>query len=198
MLLNLALAIALACALAYIWRRKPYSKTVAYCPHCASKLVRKEVAGQMRTACSQCNFVHWNNPLPVVATLIVAEGGIVLVQRGVDPAKGTWCLPAGFMENGEDPAQAAAREVEEECGLKVEIKGIVCATRVPRVGVNEIILFFIAVPVGGTLKAGDDAVDAKVFSPDALPNIAFSTHRRLIELWWQRKLPQTGGLVKLD
>jgi 8-oxo-dGTP diphosphatase len=194
----MALAAAVLCALAFLWRRKPYSKTVAYCPHCASNLVRKEVAGRMRIACNKCNFVHWDNPKPVTATLVICEDGIVLVQRGVAPAAGDWCLPCGFVEHGENPAESAVREVEEESGLKVEIKALVCA-RVPRAGVNEIILFYIAVPVGGTLKAGDDATDARIFRPDALPsNIAFSTHRKLIDLWWERKLPQFGGLVNLD
>jgi len=90
-----------------------------YCPRCRSELATEIRGGRPRQVCKTegCRFVHWNNPVPVVATIVEREDGIVLVRsRGSPP---TWFgLVAGFLEPGERPEDGAAREVEEEIGLR--------------------------------------------------------------------------------
>lgn len=93
-------------------------KDFRYCPHCRSELATEIRGGRPRPVCEAegCGFVAWNNPVPVVATIVERDDGIVLVRsRGAPP---TWFgLVAGFLEPGERPEDGAAREVEEETGL---------------------------------------------------------------------------------
>lgn len=65
-----------------------------------------EIGGRDRVVCISCEFVHWDNPKPVTATLVPMNGGIVLVKRKYEPYIGDWCLPGGFIEGHEDPDQS--------------------------------------------------------------------------------------------
>lgn len=101
---------------------------------------------------------------------------LLLVRRGVDPGKGLWSLPAGFVDAGEDPRAAAAREAREETGLIVEVGEIVDVYpgQHDRGGAS-FFLAFRAVVTGGTLQAADDALDAAFFDRAALPPLAFAS-----------------------
>lgn len=134
----------------------------------------------------QCEFVHWNNPKPVTATLVKLDGGLVLVKRKFEPFVDDWCLPGGFIEDSEHPQESAAREVLEETGLKVEI-GRLLSADAPGRGINVIILFYEAHVISGELSAGDDASEVKVFKAHELPqNICFELHRRMIKDFFNR------------
>lgn len=157
------------------------------CPLCSIHLVVVEIGGRDRLACTSCEFVHWNNPKPVTATVIDYDGGIVLVKRKFEPFVGDWCLPGGFIEATEHPAESACREVLEETGLEVEVNRLLDAGA-PGRGINVIILFYEARAVGGELVAGDDASEVGVFKFDELPqNIAFEMHRKIIMHWFGAK-----------
>lgn len=150
------------------------------CPLCATKLKAIPIGGKVRQACPSCEFVHWDNPKPVTATLVPLSGGLVLVKRKFEPFVGHWCLPGGFMEASEHPEQSAAREVFEETGLEIEINRLLGATT-PGRGINVLILFYLARQARGEMKAGDDASDVAAFRKDELPeNIAFELHRKMI------------------
>ncbi len=143
-----------------------------------------EIGGKDRLACSTCEFVHWNNPKPVTATVVPLNGGIVLVKRKYEPYVGDWCLPGGFIEASEHPAESAAREVLEETGVEIQISRLLDATA-PGRGINVVILFYEGKPIGGSLSPGDDASEAQTFSKSDLPsNIAFDLHRQIIHRWF--------------
>jgi ADP-ribose pyrophosphatase YjhB (NUDIX family) len=146
-----------------------------------------EVAGKERFACTVCEFVHWNNPWPVTATLVPVGSGLVLVKRNKEPFIGHWCLPGGFIETAEHPEQSAIREVEEETGLKIEIERLLHASA-PGKDINVIVLFYLARAISGVPKLlpGDDADEAQVFKRDNLPeNIAFNMHRKMVQLFFE-------------
>lgn len=150
------------------------------CPVCTTVLIVAELGGRDRLVCEVCEFVHWDNPKPVTATLVPMESGIVLVKRKYEPYVGDWCLPGGFMEAREEPEESAQREVFEETGLNVEIDRLVGAHS-PGKGINVIILFYLAKPATGLMVAGDDASEVGSFTKDTLPaNVAFELHRRMI------------------
>jgi len=135
--------------------------------------------------CEVCEFVHWDNPKPVTATLVPMDSGIVLVKRKYEPYVGDWCLPGGFMEAREEPEESAQREVFEETGLNVEIDRLLGAHS-PGKGINVIILFYLAKPATGLMVAGDDASDVGAFKRDSLPaNIAFELHRRMVAQFFE-------------
>jgi ADP-ribose pyrophosphatase YjhB (NUDIX family) len=138
------------------------------------------VGGRERIACASCDFVHWDNPKPVTATLVPINGGLVLVRRNCEPFINDWCLPGGFIEARESPEEAAAREVFEETGLEVEIKQILGAFS-PGRGINVIILFYLAGASKGKMAAGDDASEVAIFKKSELPsNVCFDLHRKMI------------------
>jgi len=158
------------------------------CPLCATELTTSEIGGKERLVCSACEFVHWDNPKPVTATVVPMDGGLVLVKRKFPPYVDDWCLPGGFIEAMEDPERSAIREVEEETGLTVQIDRLLGAFS-PGKGINVIILFYLAKPTVGTLVAGDDASDVHCFQEKDLPkNIAFELHRNMVRNWFDHKL----------
>lgn len=165
------------------------------CPLCSSTVKIFEIGGRDRIVCTStiCEFVHWDNPKPVTATLVPRNGGIVLVKRKFEPYVGDWCLPGGFIEGFEDPGESAAREVFEETGLNIHNHRLVGANA-PGRSINVIILFYAAESATGEMVAGDDASDVGAFKQDELPsNIAFELHRRMIAKFFetQGKMHQT-------
>ena len=94
-----------------------------FCANCGSKVVQRVPPGDSlpRWMCDECGEIHYQNPKMVVGTIPEHEGRILLCRRAIEPRYGYWTLPAGFMENDESTAQAAARETLEEAGANIEM-----------------------------------------------------------------------------
>lgn len=88
-----------------------------YCPICGTQLIEKEAGGKIRLACPQGDWVHWDNPVPVVAAVVERNEHVVLVQSHGWP-KEWFGLVTGFLERDETPEEAVLREVKEELGLE--------------------------------------------------------------------------------
>lgn len=169
------------------------TRKLKYCPICSSELTEREEGGRLRPACENCGYVHFVNPVPGVGLLIEKDGGLVLIKRGHPPHKDEWTLPSGFVEADESAEEAAIREAEEETGLKVEILELAAINSFPEgPPVSGIMIFYRMRPVGGELKAGDDAIDAKVFLPDEMPRLPFRTHREMAAEWLDKFVPIVG------
>lgn len=155
-----------------------------FCPLCTSEL---EYGLEHVKVCPNCEFVHYDNPVPVVACLVPIEDKIVLVQRGAPPFIGQWCLPCGFMNRHEHPKAAAARETKEETGLIVRLEQILsaCNPSPEDYPLNQLVIHYLGRVVGGTLQAGDDAQAVRLFQKDELPNICFRSHRMIIDEWFK-------------
>ncbi|MEM7541338.1 MAG: NUDIX domain-containing protein [Pseudomonadota bacterium] len=97
-----------------------------YCPMCGTPLGVYPINGRERYACAsnQCGWVHWNNPIPVVAAIVEHEGAVALV-RNIGWPRHWYGLVTGFLESGEMPEQGILREVEEELGLKAELQSYI-------------------------------------------------------------------------
>ncbi len=159
-------------------------QALTYCPVCGHKLVEREEAGRIRQVCENCGYVHYVNPVPAVGIVIEMDGGVVLIQRKHPPHQGRWALPSGYIEADESAEEAAIREAEEETGLKVEIIEMAGVNSFPEgPPLSGIMIFFRARPVGGELRAGDDAADARIFPPDQVPLLPFRTHREMMAQW---------------
>ena len=88
-----------------------------------------------RRICSHCSFIDYVNPKIVAGSVVESsDGRILLCKRAIQPRKGFWTLPAGFMELGESVEEAAAREAMEEACAKIEIQQLLAAYSVPRIG----------------------------------------------------------------
>ena len=97
-----------------------------YYPYCGSLLMRLPMSGRERLACpdGQCGFVHWDNPVPVVAAIVEHDDHVVLV-RNVGWPQHWYGLVTGFLESGEMPEEGIAREIEEEIGLQAEMQSYI-------------------------------------------------------------------------
>ena len=132
--------------------------------------------------CPRCGFVHYSNPVPAAAALVVDEAGrLLLARRAVEPDAGLWDTPGGFLDEGEDPMDGLRRELLEEAGVEVEI-GDFFGMYLDRYGSGQtapyvLNLVWRASIVGGELEAADDVSELAWFAPDALPpdeELAFS------------------------
>jgi ADP-ribose pyrophosphatase YjhB (NUDIX family) len=161
------------------------TKNWKFCPVCAKALTTKNVEGVDKLACEGDHFLFYDNPLPVVAALIVGDEGVVLVKRGVAPFAGQWCLPRGFLNTDENPKQAVSREVREETGLHVWLKRILkqCNPSPANFALNQTTTFFLATVRGGKIEAGSDSVEARFFAFDQLPPLCFGSDKKMIEQW---------------
>jgi len=140
-----------------------------FCPRCGDRLgVRVLKCGDPgRLVCESCGFVFYLGPKLVAGAIFELDGGIVLVQRDIEPGYGKWTFPGGFVERGERAEAAAEREVLEETGLEIEAKEIVglytYEGEVPAIAV------FAARAVRGEPVPLDETMDVRCFPRDGLP-----------------------------
>ncbi len=130
-----------------------------YCPHCRAELAPVERGGQTRLACTQCDFVHWRNPVPVVAAVVERAGRVVLVHSIGRPP--TWYgLVAGFLECGEPPEAAGLRAVAAELGLEGRLAATIGIYPFDRL--NQVIFaYHVQVADGPITLAADELDDYK-------------------------------------
>ncbi len=125
------------------------------------------------------------DPKVAAAVLVTHEGRVLLVRRVNEPFRGMWTLPAGFIDGGEDPAQAAERECLEETGLSVRVTrvyDIVSGREHPR-GADFIIVYHAEV-IGGEMKPDDDADAVEWFDPFHLPPLAFRATQKVLQSFY--------------
>lgn len=142
-----------------------------YCPECKSELERRFIDGIDRRVCVSpgCRFVHWENPLPVVAGLVQFNGSIVLARNTKWPS-GIFSLITGFLEKAESPEQAIARELKEELGLDCETLEFIGHYPFPEM--NQILMAFW-LKATGQLKTGNEISEIKQMSKEELRSYEF-------------------------
>ena len=156
-----------------------------YCPRCGAELGFAHRGGRERLVCRVCHFVFYQNPNVGVAAIIVVNGAVLLTQRGGSVARGKWELPGGFVEYNEDIRDALVREIREKTGLTIEVGRVFDARSnfFEHPASHSVGVWFLARRISGTLRAGDDAIDARFFPLDELPpdeEIAFPTDRAVL------------------
>ncbi len=155
---------------------------VNFCIRCGNRLVRVERFGSVRPVCPVCEWIYFADPKVAAAALVEQAGAVLLVRRVNDPQRGLWTLPAGFIDAGEDPAEAAVRECLEETGLQIRITGLVdvlFGQEHPRGA--HILIVYKAEGLGGELRPSDDADQVAFFGLDDLPPLAFSTTIKVLD-----------------
>lgn len=154
-----------------------------FCPRCAAPMETRGVGDRPRRACPACGYVHFTDPKVGVGVLVVEDGRLLLVRRSMNPQLGKWSIPAGFLDQGEDPEATAAREALEETGLTVEVNSLVGVYfNPPGEGGASIFILYRARRVAGEVMAGDDADEAAFFGLDELPELAFASTYEAIRL----------------
>jgi 8-oxo-dGTP diphosphatase len=156
---------------------------IAYCSSCGSKTETQVVAKQSLSVCPHCDRVFFRNPKVVATALIEEAGRVLLVLRDIEPGRGLWGLPGGYVDWNEHPEAAVVRECLEETGGQVEPLELLEVQHVILGDEGVVILPYRARLVGGDLQARDEVQQVSWFSPDALPPLAFATHRRVLQQW---------------
>lgn len=162
---------------------------IKFCEQCGNPLQSRVVEGKERPYCSNCDRIYFPD-LKVAVAVIVEQGEkILLVRRGIEPHKGSWTLPAGFMDAGEQPEDAAQRECLEETGLHVSVVDLVTiiSGQEHARGAHLVIVYRAEVE-GGELNASDDAAEAAFFGSDELPPLAFEATMKAVEIWLGKKM----------
>jgi 8-oxo-dGTP diphosphatase len=155
---------------------------VRFCPRCGSKTESRLIAGAKRDMCRSCDEIFYDNPLSAVAVAAEKDGKILFIKRNVQPAKGMWALPGGFIEQGETVEQAAIRELKEETGIKAQKAEIIKVVTAQSSLFRTLILIGVKVSgISGKLKAGDDACDARWYDMRAIPAVTFPAHRLFVK-----------------
>ena len=154
---------------------------IHFCPRCGTSLVQAERFGRQRPVCPSCDWVYFHDPRVAVAVLVERDEEVLLVRRVNDPQRGFWTLPAGFIDAGEDPIEAAQRECLEETGLSVGITGLldVIAALEHERGAHILIVYRGEI-LSGEMFPGDDADRVGWFSRHELPSLAFNSTRRIL------------------
>lgn len=165
----------------------------AFCPDCGAPTRPHADEGRDRAACTGCGRLWYENAKPCATALIEDGGRVLLVRRGIEPYRGLWNLPGGFLEADEHPEAGARREAIEETGLEVALRGLLGiyldwfdGAGEPRRAHWSVSMAYRAVAVGGALVPTPESVEARWFGPDELPadaEIAYDNHRRTLADW---------------
>jgi ADP-ribose pyrophosphatase YjhB (NUDIX family) len=168
---------------------------LTYCSNCGTRLAAgiPPTEHRERMACPTCGFIAYVNPRLVVATLPVTEqGDLVLLRRGIEPARGKWAQPGGFLEIDETVVEGAIRETLEETGILVEPGELIgLYTRLEAAVVTAV---FEARIVGGAARVTPEALEVRPYAPADIPwaEIAFATSFWAIRDWVVSRHPGTA------
>lgn len=158
-------------------------RRIKHCRVCGSLVEYRQPPddNRDRAMCAVCGEIHYENPLNVVGTVPVWGDQVLLCLRNIEPRRGYWTLPAGFMELGESTAEGALRETVEEAGAHVELQGLFTMLNVVRVG--QVHLYYRARMLDTHLEPGPETIEARLFREDEIPwdELAFRTVRQTLE-----------------
>ncbi|MCF7858077.1 MAG: NUDIX hydrolase [Candidatus Cloacimonetes bacterium] len=158
---------------------------INYCVECGSKLeLVTDQEGRVRPKCKNCGWTFYKNPIPASACVIMNDKQeIVIVKRKFAPNAGEWALPSGYVEIDQTPEECAISEMKEETGLTGEAV-IQLGYHTDKSPIYEKVISFgfLMKIKGGKLLAGDDAAEACFVTFDDLPEIAFPSHIKFINI----------------
>jgi ADP-ribose pyrophosphatase YjhB (NUDIX family) len=137
-----------------------------------------------REICDSCGYVAYDNPKIVVGSVVATDGRVLLCRRAIEPRRGYWTLPAGYLEHGETLAEGAAREAHEEAGAEITLDGVLALYNISRIG--QVQVMFRAQFAGAVqFAAGIESLDVRLFAWDEIPwdELAFPSVRWALDAW---------------
>lgn len=130
-----------------------------------------------RLVCADCGFVAYENPKIIVGSVCTWQDRFLLCRRAIEPRRGLWTLPAGYLEMHETTAQGAVREAWEEARARIALDGLLAVYDMPRIG--QVQLFYRAALVAPDIAAGPESAEVGLFAWEEIPwaEIAFPSVR---------------------
>jgi ADP-ribose pyrophosphatase YjhB (NUDIX family) len=163
--------------------QRDYPAKVKFCPLCgaamASRLLMPENAE--RKICTRCGFVLFPGPKLVAGCLVIDAGRVLLLRRGIGPAVGKWTFPGGYVDFGENAADAAARETREEVGMRITLGALLGVFNDSAITV----VVYLATPGKEAPSLSEEATEVRYFAPDDIPwqDVAFPTTTDSLMVW---------------
>lgn len=164
------------------------TRVANFCALCGNPLESRPLSGRMRPHCPICDATVYFDPKVAVVVFVERDNRVLLIQRAVEPGKGKWALPAGFVDHDEAPEDAALRETLEETNLRVRIDRVLAVFPKRDKGLADIVIAYSAKITGGEARAGDDAAAVGFFARDNLPPLVFYPSITLTRLWRRGEL----------
>ncbi len=147
--------------------------------------IRPEGDERERLSCLDCGHVDYENPKIVVGSVVAQDGRVLLCRRAIEPRRGYWTLPAGYLELGETTAEGAMRECLEEATARIVLDGILAIYNVSRIGQVHILYRARFEGDDARIAAGTESEEVALFGWDEIPwsEIAFPTVGWALEAW---------------
>lgn len=173
---------------------------INFCSCCGSPVAHIVPDGDTvpRHVCPQCGTIHYQNPKMVIGCIAEWEGRILLCRRAIEPRHGLWTLPAGFMENDETTAEAAARETLEEACAEVRIDRLFALVNVPYI--HQVHMFYTGRLIDGRFGAGVESLESRLFDEAGIPwqEMAFRSVSFALHAWFDDRRRGNFGLHTTD
>ncbi|WP_270936461.1 NUDIX hydrolase [Falsiroseomonas oryzae] len=151
----------------------------------AANFVRRIPEGEdrERLTCADCGFVAYENPKVVTGSVVVVGSRILLCRRAIEPRRGFWTIPAGYMELGETVEEAAKREAREEACAEIAIDGVLALYSIARIG--QVQVLFRARLAAPGFAAGPESLEVRLFDWDEIPwaELAFPSVHWVLRAW---------------
>jgi ADP-ribose pyrophosphatase YjhB (NUDIX family) len=167
-----------------------------YCNVCGQAVETLIPAGDNRErhVCSDCGTVHYVNPKMVVGAVVEWGEQILLCKRAIEPRRGLWTVPAGFLELGETLEQGAAREALEEAQAQIQIQALLSVINVTRVG--QVHVMFRARLANPSFGVGEESLEVDLFKQGDIPwdELAFPSVRFTLERYYQDRAAGRAGV----
>ncbi len=168
----------------------------AFCVLCGGRLATVVDGDRERPGCPACGHVVYSNPAPVAMLLARDADRLLLVRRGVEPLKGFWAPPSGYVEMDETVEAAALRETLEETGMEVAIDGLEGVFSAAGLGI--VLVVYTGRIAGGRLAPGSDVEEARLVSPMEVPSQRGPFKGTELDRWFAGLISQFIGAPSLD
>lgn len=168
-----------------------------FCSHCGEAVIQRIPEGDNRPrfVCEQCGTIHYSNPNNVCGAILTWDDRVLLCKRAIEPRYGLWTLPAGFMENGETVAEAAARESMEEANAIARGLQLFGVFSLPHI--SQVYLMFVGELESDQVAPGAESLQTGLFTRDEIPwdELAFPVVTRCLELYFDARESDCEGRV---
>ena len=141
-----------------------------FCSECGSDQIKKEIPkgdNRLRSVCGNCGTIHYRNPKVITGCLPIWRDKVLLCRRAIEPRKGYWNVPAGFMELGESAEEGAAREVWEEAEARVEIESALTIFTFTKF--SHVYIQFVGKLIDGKYGIGEESTEVQLFAEEEIP-----------------------------
>ncbi len=169
-----------------------------WCPLCRAGLVLSLPEGddKERLCCKSCGLIIYDNPAPCACAIVLKSGKVMLTRRAVEPSRGLWDLPGGYIEVGESPEETLARELLEETGLEIAITGLLgfFIDTYGDGGTDTLNITYECEVISGSEAPGSDVEEIRWFDPDNLPadeELAFRNTKEALRAWIAKRKPSS-------